>query len=803
MIQFFLRLSSEHNLRLVLLAAAVGFLTSAVAISLFRRAREATGRARAVWLTVSAAAAGFGIWSTHFIAILSYDSAMGIAYHFSLTLTSLLLAIAITGAGLAIAAQAKTPYGVILGGAIVSCGIVTMHAFGMMALDADIQMEWSPFLIGFAIVSGLGLGGLSLSVATWNRGLLSSLAAALVLVADVLCLHFIAMSAMTMIRGDAALTAHPELSRTSLSILLAGCAAVFSGMCLIAVFADRQARQKLQRQKILLAAAIDNISQGLCMHDATGRIMLFNERYSKMVGRPAADLRGQTLLDLLKERQACGDFDTDPEAYLDGLMANLRKGESSTRIWETSNGRTLRVVDHPIKGENGNWVSTIEDITDWREAQAQIAHMAHHDALTDLPNRTLFHEQLEAALARLERNERVAVLCIDLDRFKDVNDSLGHPVGDQLLREVTQRLIGCVRKGDTVARLGGDEFAIVLAGGAPQAADIAVLVTRLVETVALPYEINGNQIVVGASVGISVAPDDGTDPDQLLKNADMAMYRAKADGRGTYRFFEPGMDAQAQARRLLMIDLRAALLRQELDVYYQPVLDLDADEIVSFEALVRWKHPIRGIILPNDFIPLAEETGLIIPIGDWVLRRACMDAVRWPANISVAVNLSPAQFRNRALCASIFEAVQTSGLAPERLELEITETVLLQDSEATLSVLHKLRDFGIRISMDDFGTGYSSLSYLRSFPFDKIKIDQSFVRDLGAHGDSMAIVRAVAGLGKSLRIKTTAEGVETLEQLALLRAEGCTQMQGYLFGRPQPASEIAELLANHRLHSVA
>jgi diguanylate cyclase (GGDEF)-like protein len=449
------------------------------------------------------------------------------------------------------------------------------------------------------------------------------------------------------------------------------------------------------------------------------------------------------------------------------------------------------------------WVATFEDITEWQQAQAQISHMARHDALTNLPNRTLFREQLEQALRRVTRNEMVAVLCLDLDRFKGVNDSLGHPIGDELLKEVARRLSGCIREGDTVSRLGGDEFAIVLAGAKLQIAEVSALAGRLIEAVGAPCIIQGHQMIIGTSIGISVAPNDGSDPDQLLKNADMALYRAKADGRGAYRFFETEMDAQAQARRLLELDLRAALLHGEFVVHYQPIHDITTDRISCFEALVRWNHPLRGMIPPANFIPLAEETGLIIPIGDWVLRTACKDAAGWSQDVRIAVNLSPVQFKNRNLVTSVMAALSASGLIAKRLELEITESVLLQDSEATLAILHTLRGFGVRISMDDFGTGYSSLSYLRSFPFDKIKIDRSFVHELATRSDSMAIIRAVTGLGKSLGISTTAEGVETREQLALLRSEGCDEVQGNLFSSPRPAADVERMLSKGQLRIVA
>ena len=429
--------------------------------------------------------------------------------------------------------------------------------------------------------------------------------------------------------------------------------------------------------------------------------------------------------------------------------------------------------------------------------------MARHDALTNLPNRRLFHERLDAALSRLGRGDRVSVLCLDLDQFKPVNDTLGHPVGDELLKEIAARLQSCVREGDTVVRLGGDEFAIVQTGKGLLASDAAALAGRLLEVVSAPYFIQGHQIVIGTSIGISFAPDDGTNPDELLRSADLALYRAKIDGRGIYRFFEPGMDARAQARRVLELELRAALTRGEFDLHYQPIHSLRDGKITQFEALIRWNHPLRGEVAPGDFIPVAEETGLIADIGDWVLRKACLDATSWSQPLSVAANISAAQFRNRRLYAAVVSALAESGLAPERLELEITETVLLHDTENNLATLHKLRALGIRISMDDFGTGYSSLSYLRSFPFDRIKIDRSFVHDLAKRQDASAIVRVVVSLGNSLGIPTTAEGVETAEQLNLLRAEGCTEVQGFYFGQPRPNCEIENILARDRIHAVA
>ncbi len=801
MFQVFSCLTVEHDWRIVALASVVCFLASAVAVSLFHRVQGTTGRERLVWLSLDAAAAGYGIWATHFIAMLACYSGVGAGYNLALTILSLLFAVVITGLGFTIAAHGYARRTAALGGAVVGLGVATMHFTGMRALELPGRISWSPSLIVAEVVFGVVFGALALLVAVRRREWWNTLIAAVLLALAVFSTHFTAMGAVRFVPDPTRIVDVASLSRTSLSLVVAGTAAIILGMCLVGALSDRQSKAKLRQQKVLLDTALENMLLGVCMYDADGRIVLFNKRYSRLTGFSAASLKDLSLLDILKQRKASGEFAGDPEAYFARLIAKVREGKSNSSVLEISAGRTLRIVDQPMQG--GGWVTTIEDLTDWQQAQAQIAHMARHDPLTNLPNRRLFREKLEQALLRITRTEHVAVFCMDLDHFKDVNDSLGHPLGDELLKEVAHRLSECVRKGDTVCRLGGDEFAIVQAGSEPQLLEALSLANRLVEVVSAPYNIEGQQIIIGTSIGISVAPGDANDPDQLLKNADLALYRAKADGRGTYRFFESGMDARAHARRLLMLDLRAALLRDEFEVYYQPIYDLGTDRIICFEALVRWNHPLRGITLPAEFIRLAEDTGLIVQIGDWVLRKACTDAASWSQNVCVAVNISPVQFKNRNLVPSIIAALSASGLAVHRLELEITESVLFQDGEATLAVLHKLHEFGVRISMDDFGTGYSSLSYLRSFPFDKIKIDRSFVRELASRGDSMAIIRAVAALGKSLGIATTADGVETNEQLVLLRSEGCTQVQGYLFSAPRPAAEVENMLSGRRLRVVA
>jgi diguanylate cyclase (GGDEF)-like protein len=415
--------------------------------------------------------------------------------------------------------------------------------------------------------------------------------------------------------------------------------------------------------------------------------------------------------------------------------------------------------------------------------------MALHDALTGLPNRVLFNERLEHALARAKRGEVVAVHLLDLDHFKHVNDTLGHPAGDKLLKAVTERLRTLVRETDIVARMGGDEFAIVQAA-IPQPADAGVLARRVIDVVSQSYEIDGNQVIIGASVGIAVGLTDGGSTEQLMRNADLALYRAKGDGRGAFCFFEPGMDAQIQERRSMEYDMRKALVAGEFELFYQPVVNLRTDKVSGLEALIRWRHPRRGLISPAQFIPLAEEIGFIVPLGEWAIRQACATAARWPDDVKVAVNLSPVQFRGTGLVQTVVSALASSGLPPRRLELEITESTLLQDSEATLAMLYQLRELGVGIAMDDFGTGYSSLSYLQSFPFDRIKIDRSFIKDIGEGVGSLSIVRAVAALAKGLGMETTAEGVETQLQRDKVASEGCTEMQGYFFSKPQPVHEI-------------
>ncbi|MEO8684453.1 MAG: EAL domain-containing protein [Devosia sp.] len=548
---------------------------------------------------------------------------------------------------------------------------------------------------------------------------------------------------------------------------------------------------ELERQNIRLDAAVNNISQGLCMFDPRGRLVICNQPYVKIYNLPEKMIKpGTQLEDILGHLFDVGmSAGGTRDEYILWRRDVIARREYGKNIHEL-NGRTIMMQHHPMK--DGGWVSTHEDITEQRQNEARIRHLARHDALTDLPNRIEFLEQMAKAEAGLARGEMAAVLYIDLDHFKAVNDTLGHAVGDEVIKQASARLWGTTRETDILARLGGDEFALLMRP-VEDAADAARVADRIIKSIAAPFMIGGQQIEIGASVGIAVGPGDGEKTDTLVKNADLALYKAKSEGRSTYHFFESGMDAMLQQRRLIEAGLRLALPRNELRLVFQPLLGLSENRVTCVEALLRWDHEERTIS-PVEFIPIAEETGLIVPIGEWVLRQACLTAASWPGEIRIAVNLSPVQFKNRDLVGLVKSALSDAKLPATRLELEITESLLLADNETTLRALHDLRALGVRIAMDDFGTGYSSLSYLRSFPFDKIKIDRSFMRDLTSRGDSLAIIKAVIGLGQSLGMSTTAEGVETEEQLEMVRSQGCDEVQGFLFSPPLPPAALANLL---------
>ncbi len=537
--------------------------------------------------------------------------------------------------------------------------------------------------------------------------------------------------------------------------------------------------------------ALSVIEQGIVMYDKDLRLVFSNKRYAEIYCIDPEQVKpGMHLENIVNLRFEKGVYGGDcPDTYIEARSASFSAADDS--MLTLSDGRTIMMRRRSLK--DGSWVVTHMDYTDRVRLETRMCRMAEHDAMTGLANRIKFDRRLKGAIARARRGEKISILTLDLDRFKAVNDTNGHAFGDELLKQVAKRIEENIRPTDTAARLGGDEFT-VLQTQLTKAEDAAVLANRLVEALAEPYEIENKIVFSAASIGVAVANDENCEAEELMKSSGFALYRAKSEGRGTYKFFGGEMDTMMKSRRKIEAELRRAIVKEEFEVHYQPIMNLEKQKVSSLEALVRWNHPERGLIPPFDFIPVAEESGLIVPIGQWVLQQACMDAAKWPEDTSVAINMSSIQFKGEGPVQHVKAALEKSGLPANRLEIEITESLLFSDFDSALVALKELRAMGVRLSLDDFGTGYSSLSYMSTFPFDKIKLDRSFVKELPGAEKSLAIMRCVAGLGKSLGMVTTAEGVETLDQLDIAKAEGCTEVQGYFFSKPRPAYEIDDLI---------
>jgi diguanylate cyclase (GGDEF)-like protein len=750
--------------------------------------------------------------------MLAYDPGVATGYGVTLTAASLVAAMVLTSCAFGFAANDQNRWRAPIGGGIMGAGIASMHYLGMWALDVPGRVSWSLDLVLVSIALGMFFGFVALAIAVRSEGRRGTFVAAVFLTVAIVSHHFTAMGAVEFVPDPTRVSDAVSLSPAVLALAIAGVALSVLGMSFVGVLADRRlanrthkfetiikqlseaqhdveiSQQELREQKFRLDMAINNMSQGLLLFDSAERIAVCNQRYIDMYGlSPNVVKPGCTFHELISHRKAVGSFAGDVDNYRSSILRDLARGTATQMLIQTPDGRSIQIVNQPLS--DGGWVVTHEDITEQRRSEAKIIYMAQHDALTDLPNRVLLRERLEHALATTSRGRsKLAVLMLDLDRFKDINDTLGHPAGDKLLQGVAERLRASVRESALVARLGGDEFAVIEHVTNP-GVEAAALAERIQDALCQPFDLGEHQTITGASIGIAIAPRDGTTSDEILKNADLALYSAKSGGRGTFRFFEPELDKLMHARRNLERDLRNALVNGEFELHYQPFADLESGVIIGCEALLRWHHPERGQVSPGEFIPLAEETGLIVALGEWVVRTACNEAAKWPAGLKIAVNLSPAQFRSKELVPIIVRALATAGIAPARLELEVTETAMMHDSDAVFAALRQLRELGVRIALDDFGTGYSSLSFLQKFPFDKIKIDRCFVNELSdareeARRIALAVVRFAVSLGKT----TTAEGVETKEQLEILCAEACTEMQGYYLSRPKSSSEIVQMI---------
>ncbi|WP_232627629.1 EAL domain-containing protein [Methylobacterium sp. Leaf118] len=790
-------LTEQHTGWVVPLAALVCWVSVHTALRLVRQSREGRDAGRWLWLVAAGFSAGAGVWSTHFIGMLGYDPGVVIGYDPHLTLASLSVAVVTAAGTFVLLRQATSPAHGAVAGLCFGLGVGAMHFSGMAGVEVPGALAWTGPLVVASLLIGTGIAATAFAVFANPRVRHSNAIAATLLSVAIAGLHFTAMAAVEVIPGLNHPSPEPGLPRLALAFGVAAVMLTVLGFAVLALFADRmrRANQALSVSEQRFRLLAENTTDVIIWCHLDGTREYVSPAAKGLLGYEPGELVGTRPLDSVHPDEA-DDF----RAVLSDLRHGRVEQTTCQKRYRRKDGSYVwveisfsRTKEGATGGPSG-WVASLRDISARKEAEQQITHMALHDALTGLPNRLVFRDRLNQELANARRyGGSFAVLACDLDRFKAVNDTLGHPAGDQLLRIVADRLISVARNVDTVARLGGDEFAIILSWlEEPQVVSAAA--ERIIEFVGLPIDLDGNTACIGISIGIAMGTVETEDADALFKNADIALYRAKAAGRNTLSFYEPGMDEIVADRSALERDLSNAVREGGFVLHYQPIMNLAADRPSGFEALIRWQHPVRGMVSPADFIPLAEDTGLIVPLGAWILREACREAAGWPGDLRVAVNVSAIQFQKPGFEQAVMGALAASGLAPQRLELEITESVLVADAEAVIACLHRLRALGVRIAMDDFGTGYSSLSYLRRFPFDKIKIDRSFIRDI-ADPDAAAIVRAIVGIGTQLGASITAEGVETDEQLARVRQEGCSEVQGFYFSRPLPARDALAFVA--------
>jgi diguanylate cyclase (GGDEF)-like protein/PAS domain S-box-containing protein len=736
---------------------------------------------RRAWLTVSALSTGFGVWATHFIAMLAFSPGIPTAYNITLTALSLVAAILLTGAGLAVAVESIAGAGAWLGGAMVGGGIAAMHYTGMAAFEIPGHIVWNPVLVAVSIALGGLLGAPALAIGLRGDSVKWKILGALLLTAAICSHHFTAMGAAKIILDPAIGLSGTALAPGWLAVAVAFASFVIVVLALGGVAIEMRARRR-ELETELMRGAANATFEGLLVCDGA-TIVTVNDNFAALTGCTADSAVGAKLEQYFADVDIGLRFFDQPNQFIEGSLVHCDGSKIPVELVQRSidfDGKPHRAI-------------AVRDLRARKEAEKQIRFLAHYDALTGLPNRVSFNKKLDQEIeAALAMGRRLAVLCLDLDRFKEVNDLFGHAAGDRALQSVAKRISGVMNENQMLARLGGDEFAIV----APRlsvpttAGRIAEIILETLQNAGANMEIDGP---IAVSIGIAICPDDATDRQALLSHADTALYRAKNEGRGAYRYFDASMGAALRERRLLEHDLRNAIFGGELRLVYQPEKNIRAGEVVGFEALLRWKHPTRGDVSPAEFIPIAEDTGAILQIGEWVLRAACREAATWTQPLAVAVNVSAVQIHNANFAQVVHEILIETGLPPARLELEITETALIRDLDRALATLRRIKMLGVHIAMDDFGTGYSSLSNLRAFPFDKIKIDGSFIKSVDSGGQAAAIVRSVLGLGRGLNLPVLAEGVETSAELGFLENELCNEAQGYLLGRPADIESYREL----------
>ena len=773
---------TAHDLRLVGLAAVICALASFTAISLLHHVHGSTGQMRLIWLAVSATSTGFGIWATHFIAMLAFSPGLPTAYNVVLTILSLVCAIFLTGAGLAVAVISNWRAAAWLGGAIVGGGIAAMHYTGMAAFEIQGRIVWDPVLVATSIALGGLIGAVSLPVGLRSDALKWKILGALLLTLAICSHHFTAMGAAAIIPDPTVEFSAIALPSGWLAIAVALASSIIILLSLAGVALEMRDRRRgeleFDRMQGLANAAFEGLL--VCEGDA---IVTVNNSFARLVGSPAESMTHVKLEQCFPDEGTRLKLFERPNEPIEGELLHADGARRPVEL-------LLRTVDY---GGKPRHAIAVRDLQARKQAEQHIRFLAHFDSLTGIPNRSTFNKQLDQEIASaLDKRRGLAVMCLDLDRFKDVNDLFGHAAGDAALKGVAKRITAVLRDGQMLARLSGDEFAIIVPElSNPEAA--GRIAENILEVLQAPNEDPDADSPISTSIGIAICPNDATERQALLSHADTALYRAKNEGRGIYRFFEASMGAAVRDRRLLEHDLRNAISRGQLHLVYQPQKDITDGRIVGFEALLRWNHPTRGNVPPVEFIPVAEESGIIPQIGEWVLRTACSEAATWTEPLIVAVNVSAVQIHNANFAHLVHEILFETGLAPGRLELEITETALVRDLNRALATLRRIKILGVRIAMDDFGTGYSSLSNLRAFPFDKIKIDGSFIKSVNVNDQAAAIVRSVLGLGRALRLPVLAEGVETAAELAFLESELCDQVQGYLLGRPGEIAGFRQL----------